>query len=499
MADESYENLLDFFDRPDQTDQNVLSTVDNNLSSDGSSSEPKEDSVNISLESSRVLSEIDNLLNESSNNKDGSDAEDDTITPTVEKENIIAGETSEILEKGGCKRKAEDDLREVDGLPEDSKSIKLGNVDSCNHNEVDDSLLDEVVPGEDDFANQSFEEMAALLDQCDEESEDQEGGRGQTEQYKYRRPQISSRLRELKEKYKSVLFKVHEIYSDKLYLHPNTKYNLLKNANDPIVYRENVTDIVGFESLQEFIDNNHPLWSYDRQAFIEMLKQDHIRNDQMMYEGYMPDYLGYPNYMAGHVNSRWGHQNINPRASLGVLRVAKDEMGNNTEPGTLDSADTHEVRPQSERDNCHKTVAAIMEMDIEAISKKLLERELERKKMYFENQNRTRDYYPQSQNSSGKLLPCEEVSCLMKQKAQLNNWSIERTAEAVVGIQEAASLTAHYRGDTRLSEEQAETILDMEDAYGKIVELSVNTNVEDEDNTNNNKSGFMSSEFLQNA
>ena len=87
----------------------------------------------------------------------------------------------------------------------------------------------------------------------------------------------------------------------------------------------------------------------------------------------------------------------------------------------------------------------------------------------------------------------------MKQKAQLNNWTIERTAEAVVGIQEAASLTAHYRGDTRLSEEQAETILDMEDAYGKIVELSVNTNEEDEDNTNNNKSGFMSSEFLQNA
>ena len=60
-------------------------------------------------------------------------------------------------------------------------------------------------------------------------------------------------------------------------------------------------------------------------------------------------------------------------------------------------------------------------------------------------------------------------------------------------------MASHYTGgDTAVSEEQIDTILDMEEAYSKILQISVDKKAEDE-NQNNPISGFMNKNFLENA
>ena len=123
-----------------------------------------------------------------------------------------------------------------------------------------------------------------------------------------------------------------------------------------------------------------------------------------------------------------------------------------------------------------------MEMDIDAIGEKLLERELARKSLFqskaFQNvEPDNQRPHTSSQYSSENLLPCSVVTQMMKKKGQANNWTAKRTAQAVVGVKEAASHgSLHLGGDERMSEEQVGTILDIEEAYGKILELSHNNN-----------------------
>lgn len=468
MADDTYENLLDYFDSEN---------------SGGEGSEIKEDNHNIRPESNRVLSEIDNLLNES----------------TSEKENPISVTCR--------KRKAEDEIDEVEDEGDsqifNTKSAKLENLDSIGEKEVedefnvevndeDDALLDEEGPNDEDPADKSFEEMAALLDQFDEESVDLEGNEKRTDKPIYKTGQISQRLRELKQKYKAILQKVYSIYYDM----PGMDFYPPDVV--PMVSKGNSIDIAGFEELQEFVDNHHPLWKYDRNAWIEMIKMENKRkldremNGEMMMGtvGYMMDdwtwneYIqrerlqnetlkkGNESVLAEHIHRRWGNQDIDPRSSHTVLRDFKDKKENKKE------AKSSGVRHQTDRDHCQRTVKTIMEMDIDAIGEKLLERELERKSLFQSKafQNVEPDNQ-RPQTSSENLLPCSVVTQMMKKKGQANNWTAKRTAQAVVGIKGASSHgSLHLGGDERMSEEQVETILDVEEAYGKILELSHNNN-----------------------
>ena len=472
MADESYENLLDFFDSEN---------------SGGQGSEIKEDNHNIRPESNRVLSEIDNLLNESTSEKE------DPVTVASRK------------------RKAEDEFGEVedegDSLNLNTKSAKLESLDSIGEREVedevndevndeDDALLDEEGPNDEDPADKSFEEMAALLDQCDEESVDLEGNEKRTEKPIYKAGQISQRLRELKQKYKAILQRVYSIYNDM----PGMDF--FPPDVVPMVSKGNSIDIAGFEELQEFVDSHHPLWKYDREAWAEMMKREdnrkyeRQRNGEMMMRtsGYMMDEWTWNEYiqteraqnetlkkenqsvLAGHIHRRWGNQDIDPRSSHTVLRDFKDKKENKRE------AKGSGVRPQTDRDHCQRTVTTIMEMDIDAIGEKLLERELARKSLFqskaFQNvEPDNQRPHTSSQYSSENLLPCSVVTQMMKKKGQANNWTAKRTAQAVVGVKEAASHgSLHLGGDERMSEEQVGTILDIEEAYGKILELSHNNN-----------------------
>ena len=139
--------------------------------------------------------------------------------------------------------------------------------------------------GEDD-GDVSFEQFADLLDQ----SEDEGGAQVKKQKEKIRR-QISQRLRMLKIKYKDVLQKVCDIYG----------MNWPISSVDPIVHRdlEDKTKILGIEELGEYVDNQHPLWNYDKEAF-----------DQMK------DITKDPKGLSDYVQTRWGsHKKIDPRFS----------------------------------------------------------------------------------------------------------------------------------------------------------------------------------------
>ena len=169
--EESYEDLLDFFEK----EKDLNSSVDFNLNSDLQPNE-EENYVDFSHESSKVLTDIDNILNESSYGTDVSDTEEQQInrveeektpeeaTETLEAPNAIAGSS-------GVKRKAEEvDFEDLLAADSTAKISKIDDDAGGDHQDeggedVDDRLLDgeDYEDGDFDNDNMSFEEMAALL------------------------------------------------------------------------------------------------------------------------------------------------------------------------------------------------------------------------------------------------------------------------------------------------------------------------------------------------
>ena len=136
-----------------------------------------------------------------------------------------------------------------------------------------------------------------------------------------------------------------------------------------------------------------------------------------------------------------------------------------------------------------------MEMDIEAISREVLEKEKERKKIY---QQKVDPLFSPEQLDVNKVItlgsvPFDEFTQMIGEKAAKNNWSKRTEEEVIAGTQEAIEMASYYTGGDRgLSEDQVETILDMEEAYDKILELD--RKAEDE---NKNKRDFMIKDFMR--
>ena len=513
MAEESYEDLLDFFDKG--KDEN--SSADINLNSDGSCLQPSEEenNVNVSHESSKVLTDIDNLLNESSYGTDVSDNEEQQIKrEEVEKASEEATESLENINAvagvSAGKRKALEDVEDL--LAADPKSCKLDSASGDNQDEgdeVDDRLLD----GEDDEdgdvdTEMSFDEMAALLEETEEEESQEGTGTERTEipetgtevnetaetgtegnetprieTPQITRFQISRRLRELKIKYKDVLQQVCNMYGLKWPI----------SSIDPIVHRDlNVKitkqswekTILGIEGLQEYIDNQHPLWGYDR-ALVEQIEN----NSPMMSMAPLWE----------HVHTRWGNQNINPRSSLVVVEGFKEKEENREHLATTNSLNLQPKTEDPPEMDLHKrAIKTIMEMDIDSISQEVLEKEKKRKTLYEQKVDplfvnvRNEQMIPSSTESLLQFTGRIRVEALEKK------WSVDRTEGVIAGTQEAAGRNAYYGGGMGVSEEQINTILDMEEAHDKIQKISVDEKAEDE-NKNNFINGFMKKGFLENA
>merc|ERR1719347_537169 len=107
--------------------------------------------------------------------------------------------------------------------------------------------------------------------------------------------------------------------------------------------------------------------------------------------------------LSHYVHYRWGSQDVDPRSSLTVLRDFSDKKENKKE------AKISGARPHTSKDNSQRTVTTIMEMDIDAIGAKLLEREKARKSLYRSKASRKVEPGNQKQYSADKLLTCYEA------------------------------------------------------------------------------------------
>ena len=227
-------------------------------------------------------------------------------------------------------------------------------------------------------------------------------------------------LADLKQKYLVVLKEVYKIYSDVPGFEPP-----MKESSDLWSKPSEV------ETLEEFVDHRHPLWQFDREA--------HRDKD-----------------LDRHIHRRWGGQDLNPRSSLNVFKV---------------------------KENSNGTLGSDTEGNADTTDLKLLERERKRRKLYMETVfiNDMPEINPSSTNyPEEELYNSETVITMMKKNKQNDKRKVKETAEAVVGIREAINLSTRYTGGKEtMSEEQVQTIIDIENAYAKILEVSISQKQKD--------------------
>ena len=221
-------------------------------------------------------------------------------------------------------------------------------------------------------------------------------------------------LADLKQKYLDFLKEVYKIYSNVPGFEPP-----MKKSFD---FWSKPSEV---ETLEEFVDHRHPLWQFDRDA----------HDDDVLDR---------------HIHRRWGGQDLNPRSSLNVFKMKSEENSSGT---------------------------FVTNSDPDTTGLKLLERERNRRKRFMESFgfiNDLPDINPSSTDyPEEELYDSETVVTMMKKNKQNDKRKVKETAKAIDGIREAINLSSRYTGGKEtMSEEQVQTIIDIENAYAKILEVS---------------------------
>ena len=379
----------------------------------------------------------------------------------------VSNGSEPVAGPSGVKRKADDDVEvlqttgpnaknsRLDIEPEDDNENPEDEVRDSEHEQEDhdedpeNEDEDEDSEHDPDEGDVSFGQMADILDQSQEES----------------KKQISLRLRELKEKYKKVLKLVDNIYNTKRPTHL---------IFPPIVYRDitDKTKILGIEGLQEYIDNQHPLWEYEKKEY----------NNPTCNLSDLSD-------LSDYIHTRWGNQNINPRSNLVVLEASDEGVNKEDLAANYNQNVQHQTENRPEKDLQKRAFKTIMEMDIDAISLEVLEKEKARNKLYQQKVNPLFGEGIKDANikvtTSESLVSFNEFSEMTRRRAAENNWSFGAEV-AIASTRETLDMASHYTGGDRgLSEDQVDTILDMEETYGKILEID--KNAEDENKNTRNQ------------
>ena len=229
-------------------------------------------------------------------------------------------------------------------------------------------------------------------------------------------------------------------------------------------------DKFGFETLEEFIDNNHPLWLRDRQFCHDFLT-------------YGPEYT--EGSMADYVNSKWGMQNIDVSENLSVINEVSHQNSNQQarRPSLLD---IHHLR--GPLDCRAKVLSDFCKLDFEAVKQKVLERERKRLvtyKAFAEGSNSNNNIESFTAKVHEEQFTEEEVKKILMAKGQEEGRGMKRTADAVFGVEEVFSMKRHYQrtgaGEATIPRSHVDEILCMEAAVDKFDELYKDEDSEPED------------------
>ena len=283
------------------------------------------------------------------------------------------------------------------------------------------------------------------------------------------------------------------IFNEKAYQEVlNLVYKMYRNFSDedawkvaPKVRPRNfwTENRIGFETLEEYIDNHHPLWLRDRQFCHDFLT-------------YGPDFTGCT--MAEYVNRKWGNQHIDVSENLSVINEVSRQSPNQQarRPSLLAM---HHLNDHS--DCKAKVLSDFCKIDFEAVKQKVLDNEKKRLVTYkaFSDGGITNNNVGSfNAKVHEEQFTEEEVKKILMAKGQEEGRGIKRTADAVFGVEEVFNMKRHYQtteGEVTIPRSHVDEILGMEAAVDKFPEIYKDDDSEPEDEDEDEDTPLMPDEY----
>ena len=283
--------------------------------------------------------------------------------------------------------------------------------------------------------------------------------------HEFDRKEVIRRMRFYEKAFPDVLrlvYKMYEGFSDE------DAWKKAPNVKPRNFWTENR---IGFESLEEYIDNNHPLWLRDRQFCHDFLT-------------YGPEYTGYN--IAEYVNSKWGMQHIDVSENLSVINEVSHPNKNQQQARRPSLLGLQHLNNQS--DCKAKVLSDFCKLDFEAVKKKVLEKERKRLvtyKAFSDGSNSNNNVQSFTAKVHEDQYTEEEVKKILMAKGQVEGRGVKRTADAIFGVEEVFNMKRHYQkageGEATIPRSHVDEILCMEAACDKFDELYKDEDSEPED------------------
>jgi len=255
----------------------------------------------------------------------------------------------------------------------------------------------------------------------------------------------------------------------------------------PRIYKNNGR-VVGYETLQEYVDNNHPLWGAHRQVFKEVLFKQREKGDLVRW-----------------VSKQWGNQQANTTRNLtvfsrgGLAGITGGEKGSKI-ASNLENAEV--VKGKNGTMNIQEARATLVDMfansgkvdgikETEEARWKLFDAALKKKLVEAEAlRNGCRDINQPDCDLCGPVCLCmvgmkrkagteDKVRRVSKQQfkemvmanSSKKGWTVARTADVLYGVEESYDLQGCYTNNSYLSREQVSELTSLEDVHDMMTEI----------------------------
>jgi len=286
---------------------------------------------------------------------------------------------------------------------------------------------------------------------------------------------LKSRSKVTEARYYQALEDVWNIYKDEEGVGPVPARSMMTR---PRIFKDKTGSIVGYETLQEYVDNNHPLWGPHRELFNQFLFKERSRQDLVKL-----------------VSKNWGNQIVNTARNLTFFSrsghigggKAFGEKGKGVKPVEVEKVGNIKEGMKSAKDTLVEMYANSENVDgvqeNERVRAKLYEAQLRKKLLEVQAAKSVADEC----DLCGAVCVCvvgrkraaEEGGRVTKQQCldavqswrTKQGWSNERIAEAMFGVMEAFELQSSYSDEPFFSKEQVSELTSFEDVHGMILDM----------------------------
>jgi len=299
---------------------------------------------------------------------------------------------------------------------------------------------------------------------------------------------LESRSKVTEERYYQQLEDVWEKYKDYEGVGPVPARSQMTR---PRIFKDKSGTIVGYETLQEYVDNNHPMWGPHRELFNQFLFKEKSRLDLVKF-----------------VSKNWGNQSVNTARNLTVYRRS-DGAGNIGKVRLEAMSDKHVEKFVTIKEGMKSAKATLVEMyanssnadgvqENERARAKLFDAQLKEKLMEQVNKKNVNSATNVVESSELGVQNCDLCGsvclCIVgKKRGALDvdecdrvtkkqfldtveawrtedKWGKERIAEAMFGVLEAFELQSCYSDKPYFTKAQVSELTSLEDVHNMILD-----------------------------